>query len=123
MPSNERITRVKKGATKDEVEAVLGAPSSIIPFDENVWIYMSSDVKRVAFFAPEEVDRHILKITFNNDNKGAEIANLGIKDGKDIVPAKDKTEVKGQNVGFFRKYFGGVGQYNPFSGQNSAGRM
>lgn len=123
MPSEERISRIEKGASKDEVAAVLGAPSAVISFDENTWIYMSSDVKRVAFFKPEEVDRNILKISFNQDDKVAAIARLTKKDGKDIVPAKDKTEVKGQNPGFFRKYFGGVGQYNPFAGQNNAGRM
>lgn len=123
MPSEERISRIEKGASKDEVAAVLGAPSAVISFDENTWIYMSSDIKRVAFFKPEEVDRNILKISFNNDDKVADIARLTKKDGADITPAKDKTEVRGQNPGFFRKYFGGVGQYNPFAGQNTTGRM
>lgn len=123
MPSEERIARIEEGSSKDEVAAILGAPSAIIPFNDNTWIYMSSDVKRLAFLKPEEVDRNILKITFNSDDQVSEIARLNKKDGRDIAPSTEKTEVKGQNPGFFRKYFGGVGQYNPFAGQNNSGRM
>ena len=82
---------------------------------------MSSDIKRVAFLEPEEVDRKVLKITFNNNGKVAQIVRLTKEDGKNITPSEDKTEVRGQDPGFFRKYFGGVGQYNPFAGQNTPG--
>lgn len=121
MPAEERIARIEKGASQADVEQILGAPSAVMSFDANTWIYMSSDVKRVAFLKPEEVDRNILKITFNNDGKVEQIVRLNKEDGKDIVPSTDKTDVRGQNPGFFRKYFGGVGQYNPFAGQNNAG--
>ena len=84
---------------------------------------MSSEIKRIAFMKPEEIERNILKISFNNDGQIIAIDRLSKNDGKDIEPVADKTEVKGQNPGFFRKYFGGVGQYNPFAGQNSATGM
>ncbi len=118
MPAEERIAKINKGDTKDEVMNVLGAPSAVVAFDTNTWLYMSSDIKRVAFSMPEEVDRQILKITFNNNGKVTTISRLTKEDGKGIVPSKDKTDIRGQEPGFFRKYFGGVGQYNPFAGQN-----
>ena len=123
MPSEERIARVEKGDSKDEVLHLLGVPSSVMSFDENTWIYMSSDVKRVAFFEPEEIDRNILKITFSNDDRVMEISHLKQSEGKEISPDEEKTDVNGENVGFFRKYFGGVGQYNPFGGQKNPGNM
>ena len=123
MPSEERISKIKNGLTKDEVLQVLGSPSSVISFDENTWIYMSSDIKRVAFKKPEELKRDILRLRFNKDDKVVEIARLDKNDGKEIVPCNDKTEIKGENLGFFRKYFGGVGQYNPLAAQNQPGRM
>ena len=54
MPSEERIAEVSEGDSQDKVLQVLGAPSTVVSFDKNTWIYMSSDIKRVAFFAPEE---------------------------------------------------------------------
>lgn len=121
MPSNERIEQIHNGSSQSEVIQILGAPSAVISLDKNTWIYMSSDVKRVAFFAPEETDRNILKITFNDAGNVSKIEKLTKENGKEITPSSDKTEVKGQNPGFFRKYFGGVGQYNPFAGQQNPG--
>lgn len=116
MPTEERIARIQKGTSKDEVLQVLGAPSSVPSFDKDTWIYMSSDVKCVAFMEPEEVERKILKLSFNDD-KVVGITRLTKENGRNISPSQEKTDVKGQNPGFFRKYFGGVGQFNPFAGQ------
>ena len=123
MPSEERIARVERGDSKDDVLRLLGVPSSVVSFDENTWIYMSSDIKRVAFFAPKEIDRDILKITFNADDRVTEISHLKQSEGTEIKPDEEKTDINGENIGFFRKYFGGVGQYNPFAGQSNSGNM
>ena len=123
MPTEERIAKIKTGSTKDDVLQILGAPSAVISFDENTWIYMSSDIKRVAFKKPEEINRDILRLRFNNEDKVVEVARLNKDNGKELTPCTDKTEVKGENLGFFRKYFGGVGQYNPLAAQNQSGKM
>ena len=123
MPSEDRISKIKNGYSKDEVIQILGAPSAVVSFNENTWIYMSSDIKRIAFSKPQEVKRDILKLNFDNNDKVVEISRLGIEDGSKLSPCQDKTDVKGENLGFFRKYFGGVGQYNPLAGQNQSGRM
>ncbi|MCQ2741002.1 MAG: outer membrane protein assembly factor BamE [Alphaproteobacteria bacterium] len=121
MPAEERVSQIKEGATKDEVLLTLGVPSSTASFDENTWIYMSSDIKRVAFMAPKEVKRDILKISFNSNDQVKTIEHLTLADGKKIEPSSDKTPVNGERTGFFRKYFGGVGQYNPFGGSGNGG--
>lgn len=114
MPSNERISQIRIGQTRAEVHQILGAPSSVVSLDKNTWIYMSSEIKRVAFFSPQEVERDVLTIRFNNQNQVAQIDRLTKKDGKEIKVSTDKTETLGHNPGFFRKYFGGVGQFMPF---------
>lgn len=119
MPSNERIDQISVGQSKAEIQNILGAPSSVVSLDRNTWIYMSSDIKRVAFFAPKEVDRDVLTIRFNDQNKVEAIERLTKKNGKEIKVSSDKTETLGHNPGFFRKYFGGVGQYMPFPTNNN----
>lgn len=114
MPSNERIAQLKLGDTKEQVVRTLGAPSSVVSFDKNTWIYMSSSIKRVAFMEPEEVSRDVLTIEFNNEGKVSNIERLTKADGKDIAVSTDATQSQGHDVGFFEKYFGGVGGYSPF---------
>ncbi len=114
MPSNERISQLKLGDTKEQVVRTLGAPSSVVSFDKNTWIYMSSSIKRVAFMEPKEVNRDILTIEFNNEGRISNIERLTKADGKEIAVSTDATKSQGHDVGFFEKYFGGVGGYSPF---------
>ncbi len=121
MPTPERISQVKVGSSREEVRRILGAPSTVVSFDKNTWIYMSSDIKRVAFFKPEEISRDVLTIRFNDKDEVAEITRLSKADGETVSVSSDETEAYGQEPGFFQKYFGGVGQYNPFMNNNSTG--
>ncbi len=123
MPSNERISQISVGDSRADVRRILGAPSTVVSFDKNTWIYMSSDVKRVAFLAPDEVNRDVLTIKFNDKDEVQEITRMSKKDGQDININKNETEAHGQDVGFFRKYFGGVGMINPFGGRSSGADM
>lgn len=119
MPSNERIAKLKVGNTKNEVVSNLGAPSSVVSLDQNTWIYMSSDIKRVAFMAPEEVDRDVLTIEFDEGGKVEKINRLTKKNGIEVAISDDKTETLGHQTGFFEKFFGGIGNYSPFPGVKS----
>ena len=116
MPTNERIEQVKVGQSKNQVRSILGSPSSVVSFDKNTWIYMSSDIERIAFLAPKEVSRDVLTIKFDEQNNVIDIDRMSEKDGKKIAINEDKTETKGQKQGFFRRFFGGVGNYMPFPG-------
>ncbi len=116
MPTNERIEQVKLGQTKAEVKSILGSPSTIVSFDKNTWIYMSSDIERIAFLEPKEVSRDVLTIKFNEQQEVVDIERLSQKDGKQVAINEEKTETLGQQQGFFKRFFGGVGQYMPFPG-------
>ena len=85
MPSNERIAQISVGDTRDEVSRVLGAPSSVVSFDKNTWIYMSSDVRRIAFFAPEEINRDVLTIKFNDEGEVVAVNRLNKQNGQEIA--------------------------------------
>ena len=121
MPSNEKIEQVKTGLTKEEVVELLGSPSSVVSLDRNTWIYMSSEVKQVAFFKPEEISRDVLTITFDQYDQVENVERLSQADGKKVKISKDSTSNADQR-GFFEKYFGGIGQYMPFPTQNTSAR-
>ena len=113
MPSDDKIEQIKVGQTQNEVRDLLGSPSSIVSLDENQWIYMSSTLKKVAFLEPKIVDRDVLTINFDNKGKVSKIVRLDETDGSKIKPDKDETASGGHKVGFFKKYFGGVGTFSP----------
>ena len=104
MPSQERI---------EEVAYILGSPSLKTGLNDDNWIYMSSTTKKVAFLNGKEIERDILALTFKDDTL-TKIEKFDLSDANDIAIDKDETKQTEENVGFFRKYFGGVGQYQMF---------
>lgn len=119
MPSEDKIAMVFKGQSKNDVLEVLGSPSTVVPLDKDTWIYMSSEIKQVAFMAPKEIDREVLVVKFDSSGTVSEINKLDKKHGEQIAVTEEQTPNQEQEQGFFRKYFGGVGQYLPFG--NSGG--
>lgn len=117
IPDAQKIAQVHSGQTKEQVLDILGSPSLLTGLNGNHWIYMSSTVKRVAFMKPEEISRDILAITFK-DNKVSKIETRTLADGNDISIDSDITQATDRDDGFFRKYFGGVGAYNPLGGSS-----
>lgn len=115
IPVDEKIAEVHKGQTKQDVMNILGAPSLTTGLSDDHWIYMASTMKKVAFLRPEELNRKVLAITFDDD-KITKIEKLSLADGNNIKIDKDVTNATEREQGFFRKYFGGVGSYMPFGG-------
>lgn len=120
MPDSEKISQIRNGQTKEEVLDILGGPSLVTGLNENHWIYMSSTVKKIAFLRPEETDRQILALTFDHDQL-TKIERRTLADGNNIAIDTNETKPADRQVGFFRKYFGGVGTYTPFGGNSNKG--
>ena len=118
MPAQERVDEIRLGQSKQDVMNILGAPSLTTGLSDDHWIYMASTTKKVAFFRPEELERKVLAISFDNDQI-SKIEKLSLADGNKLPIDMDITQTTEQEQGFFRKYFGGVGTYMPFGGANS----
>lgn len=115
MPPAEKIAQIKAGQSQQQVAAILGSPSSVTSFDPETWLYMSSTLKKVAFFAPKEVNREILAVHFDKNGIVTEVADYDETNGREIIIDKTVTPTAGHQIGFFKKYFGGVGAFLPIS--------
>lgn len=118
MPEDSKIAKIAVGQSKNEVRDILGNPSSVTGLSDDHWIYMSSTQRKIAFLRPDEIDREILALSFEKD-KVSKIEKFDLADSNDIGIDGGETKTADSNVGFFRKYFGGVGQYLPFGGSSS----
>ena len=123
MPSEDKIEQVRMGMTREEVKNILGTPSSVVALDRDTWIYMSAEIEQVAFLKPEEKERKLLVIKFNQDGNVFAIQHKSRANGKNINISEAETPTPEQDQGFFRKYFGGVGQYAPFGGSTPKNNM
>jgi len=117
VPIAQDVASVAVGDTQDSVLARLGEPTTRGLAGNNAWYYISSKVRRVAFFAPKEIERQIVAITFSGD-RVAQIERYGLADGRVVNLNTNKTVTDGRKLTFFEQFLGNIGN---FSAENFIG--
>ncbi len=104
------LTQVQAGMSEDAVRMALGTPdtTSALP-GGNAYYYISSVRKQQAFFKPEEVDRKVVAVYFNQVGSVSQIANYGMRDGRVFDYVKNETPAHMRDKSFISRFFRGVG--------------
>ncbi|MCX5577544.1 outer membrane protein assembly factor BamE [Kaistia terrae] len=119
VPPRNAIEQVPVGASREQVQIVLGSPSTTAEYDGEVYYYISQTRKRpVAFMNRKVVDQKILAVYFNKKGEVSQVANYGIQDGKIFDYVSQTTPTSGKDQGFLEQVLTGtVGMgANPFGG-------
>lgn len=106
----EKIVKIND-APMDDVLHLLGSPTQISPYNENVWIYIGFKEKQFAFFDPKEFDRRVVRITFGKNKRVFQVEKLTKKEGKSFVYSRDKTPVYGNERGYIDQIIGNIGRF------------
>lgn len=97
---------IKVGAdTKTTIQSRLGDPSTSATFGDDVWYYISSTQRQVAFFDPITTKRKILAIHFDKDGKVIDLKHYGLKDGHVVAFETRTTPAKGRELTFLQQLF------------------
>lgn len=115
LPKGEDIRKVQTGMSKTEVEAILGSPSTTatITTSGDSYYYISSTVEQTAFFKPKVVDRKILAVRFDRDDRVEKFANYGLEDGIIIDFITRETPTRGKEFGILQQLFQNLGRFDP----------
>ncbi len=119
VPIAEDVASIAVGEAQENVLARLGEPTTRGLAGTNAWYYISSKVRRVAFFAPKEIERQIVAITFRGE-RVAQIERYGLADGRVINLNTNETVTDGRKLTFFEQFLGNVGNFSAesFLGSN-----
>jgi outer membrane protein assembly factor BamE (lipoprotein component of BamABCDE complex) len=107
------MDRVQVGMPKSEVEATLGSPSTTasINYQGDSYYYISSRMEQRAFFTPEETDRQVYAIRFDQNDQVASFANYGLEDGQVVDFSSRKTPTVGKELTILQQIFSNVGRF------------
>ncbi len=111
VPIAEDVASISVGDSQETVSARLGEPTTRGLEGTNTWYYISSKVRRVAFFAPREIDRQIVAISFSG-TRVAQIERFGLEDGMVIDLNRNVTVTDGRRLTFFEQFLGNVGNFS-----------
>ncbi|MBP5534536.1 MAG: outer membrane protein assembly factor BamE [Alphaproteobacteria bacterium] len=112
VPSDVRVHAIKAGKhTKEDVTRLLGSPTSITLFEKESWLYIESKEQNRVFLPAKEIERKIVKITFNADGTVSKIKELSKDDGRDIAIDNTVTPIAGKDLSIIDEFIGNFGRF------------
>jgi|ETNmetMinimDraft_11_1059920.scaffolds.fasta_scaffold33379_2 outer membrane protein assembly factor BamE (lipoprotein component of BamABCDE complex) len=112
LPNPELLSEIKPGQhNREQVERILGSPSSIAVFGQETWLYVSKMTETLAFFAPKVSERKVVVLRFDSKGVVADISTLGREHGQLIQPVERETPTAGNEIGFFDQIIGNMSRY------------
>ena len=113
LPSPESLSKIKPGTTsQDEVQALLGTPSSTMNYGEETWLYVSAKTETVSFFKPEEKERTVISVNFDKTGKVKDVVKRSLADGKEIDTVSRETPSAGKEMSLLEQLLGNVGRFS-----------
>lgn len=113
VPSDLELATVEVGVdTRETVAQKVGRPSVQGLLNDVGWFYVQSRWETRGARAPQEVDRQVLAISFDESGTVANIERFGLERGKIVPLSRRVTESSVQGLGVLRQLLGNLGRLN-----------
>jgi outer membrane protein assembly factor BamE (lipoprotein component of BamABCDE complex) len=99
--------------TRDGTLQLLGSPSSIALFDDNVWYYVSQRRERMSFYQEEVVAQKVVTVTFDERGVVQDIARQDLDDAFEVSLVDRETPTSGNELSILEQFLGNLGRFNP----------
>lgn len=121
MPPEEDLAMIAVGVdTRESVTTIIGPPASGGILNESGFYYVASKFRHFGAYAPEEIDREVLAISFDANGVVSNIERFGLQDGNVIVLSRRVTDDQARDSTFIRQLMSSFGRVNAgdFLGEN-----
>jgi len=113
LPHKEALSQLQLGEqTRQDVQLLLGTPSTTATFDDETWYYVSAQTTTYAFYPMEELERQVFAITFDNRGILKSMRILGIDDGEEVAVADRETPTMGREFSLIEQLIGNLGRFD-----------
>ncbi|PCD77640.1 outer membrane protein assembly factor BamE [Pseudothioclava arenosa] len=111
VPSEEDLALVEVGkSNRDDVTRAVGRPSSAGLLQGAGWYYVGSRWKHFGARAPEEIEREVVAISFDDKGTVTNVERFGLEDGEVVVLSRRVTETSIKGIGLIRQVLGSFGR-------------
>lgn len=98
--------------TRDSVIATVGAPTSSGLTGGGNFYYVQSTFRHYGAFAPDEIDRQVLVMSFAESGILTNIERFGLEDGRVVVLSRRVTDDGLRDTTFLRQLMGNLGNFD-----------
>lgn len=113
VPSEEELAGIVVGVdTRDSVSETVGPPSTASLVDSSGYYYVRSRVRHFAYREPQEIDRQVVAITFDDGGVVRNIERFGMERGQMVPLSRRVTRVESSDNNFLKRLLRAVGQFS-----------
>lgn len=111
IPPQEQLDDIMIGIdTRDTVKAAIGAPGTSGLLTGSAWYYTESRFRTLGAREPEEIDRQVVAISFDDKGLVENIERFGLERGRVIILSRRVTDANVKGITFLRQLFGNFGR-------------
>jgi outer membrane protein assembly factor BamE (lipoprotein component of BamABCDE complex) len=116
VPDESEQLAVQTGVdTKSTILSRYGSPSTIAPFDDNAWYYISDTKERRTYHMALTTQRTVLAVQFDDKDVVSQVKTYGLADGRVVNYSDRKTPTRGRELSVIEQIFGNVGRGSALS--------
>jgi outer membrane protein assembly factor BamE (lipoprotein component of BamABCDE complex) len=109
LVEDSRLAQIQSGqTTREQVQYVLGTPTSTGTVDGSTWYYIGRRTAQTAFLDPEVTAQRIVRVRFDAEGTVQEVKELDGNDAVYIAPVARVTPTVGHDLGFFEQLLGNL---------------
>ncbi len=111
IPAEDELAQVTVGQdTKGSVATKVGRPSVEGLLNDNGWFYVQSRFKTVGPRQPQEVERQVVAITFDDQDRVANVERFGLEKGEVVTISRRITSTSIKQIGLIQQLLGSLGR-------------
>ena len=116
VPTEDDLVEIEVGLdTRSTVASIIGKPGASGILEESGWYYVRSEFEHAPIRGPQEIDRQVVAISFDDDNVVENIERFGLERGQVVVLSRRVTDSNIEGVSFLGQLFGSSGAATNFS--------
>ena len=111
VPAEDELALVEVGVdTRETVGQKIGRPSTSGLLNDEGWYYVQRQYRLVGPREPQEIDRKVLAVTFNEAGVVENVALFGLEDGQVVEISRRVTETNIKGVSIITQLLGSFGR-------------
>lgn len=110
IPADDELEQVVVGeSTRDDVAKTVGRPSSTGLLTGGAWYYVGSRFRHFGPREPQEIDRQVVAISFDESGTVENVERFGLEKGQVVVLSRRVTDSNIKGLSFLRQLLGNIG--------------
>lgn len=108
---DHQIEGVEKGTdTQSDILRKLGSPTTVAPFNNNIWYYIGQETEKRGILDPEVKEERIVMVAFKNGyvDQITDVDN----ERQDIPYVRRETPTSGTEMNAVQQFLGNLGKFN-----------